>query len=93
MVSRGEDGQLTVTEGGPRRLWDIVDECHALFLDQGEPTHARYGMTITRDRRQWLWLDCSDSGHSWELTGRGRPRGRGVLSPSAGGRDGTCDNL
>ncbi|MEA2617825.1 MAG: hypothetical protein QOE72_3608 [Chloroflexota bacterium] len=68
-VSRGEDGQLTVTEGGPRRLWDIVEECRALFLDQGEPMHARYGMTVTGDRRQWLWLDCPDSGHCWELTG------------------------
>lgn len=66
-VSRDGDGASIVTEGGPRRLWDAVESCAALFYDQGEPTHARYGITITPDRRQVLWLDCPDSGHVWEL--------------------------
>lgn len=67
VVSRGGDGEPMVTQGGPRRLWDVVESCAALFYDQGEPTHARYGITVTRDRRQLLWLDCPDSGHVWEL--------------------------
>jgi hypothetical protein len=67
IVSRSGEGKLEVTQGGPRRLWDIVEGCDALFSTEGEPTHARYGITITRDRRQWLWLDCPESGHSWEL--------------------------
>ncbi len=66
-VSRSGERRLEVTQGGPRRLWDIVESCEALFSAEGEPTHARYGITVTRDRRQRLWLDCPESAHSWEL--------------------------
>jgi protein-L-isoaspartate(D-aspartate) O-methyltransferase len=63
----GEDGQLTVTQGGPHRLWDLVERSWATFLQLGKPGMGRYGMTITRDRRQFVWLDSPDSENRWEL--------------------------
>ncbi len=63
----GEDGQPTVAQGGPRRLWDLVERSWATFLQLGKPGMGRYGMTITRDRRQLTWLDSPDSEKRWEL--------------------------
>jgi protein-L-isoaspartate O-methyltransferase len=56
-----------VLQGGPRRLWDGVETMNGLWLALGEPRMDRYGMTITPDRRQFLWLDSPDSEHRWEL--------------------------
>jgi protein-L-isoaspartate(D-aspartate) O-methyltransferase len=58
---------LTVTQGGPRRLWDILLQTYELWLEQGSPWLDRYGVTITRDRRQLVWLDTPESEHQWEL--------------------------
>ncbi len=61
------DGSTTVTQGGPVRLWDLLEETRALWLRLGSPWLDRYGMTITSDRRQFVWLDSADSDHRWEL--------------------------
>ncbi|NKQ55070.1 methyltransferase domain-containing protein [Amycolatopsis sp. K13G38] len=56
-----------VTQGGPRALWDLLEEAHADWRSLGEPTRERFGLTVTpRDQR--LWLDDPDGEHSWELT-------------------------
>jgi len=67
IVSRNDRGELIATQGGSRRLWDLVEACAEEYAKQGEPTHLRYGITITPDRRQWLWLDHPGSEHRWEL--------------------------
>jgi hypothetical protein len=61
------DGAITVRQGGPRRLWDELVQTCDLWYRLGQPGRERYGMTITADRAQVVWLDSPDSGHSWVL--------------------------
>jgi methyltransferase of ATP-grasp peptide maturase system len=62
------DGEQVVEQGGPRRLWDIVERAHQAFIDLGEPSRDRFGITVTPDA-QYLWLDSPASRHCWPLTG------------------------
>ena len=59
--------QSSAVQGGSRRLWDLIDERWALFATLGKPSLDRYGITVTADMRQYLWLDNADSGPVWEL--------------------------
>jgi protein-L-isoaspartate(D-aspartate) O-methyltransferase len=61
------DGIAVVTQGGPEGLWDILEETRELWQALGSPWLDRYGMTITNDRRQYIWLDSPDSEYRWEL--------------------------
>jgi protein-L-isoaspartate(D-aspartate) O-methyltransferase len=56
-----------VHQGGPRRLWDMVERNWERYLRLGRPGMDRYGITVTPDRRQRIWLDSPDSEHRWEL--------------------------
>jgi protein-L-isoaspartate(D-aspartate) O-methyltransferase len=56
-----------VTQGGPRRLWDEVEDLYDLWCDLGAPNRERFGLTVTRDGRHVLWLDSPASEHRWEL--------------------------
>jgi methyltransferase of ATP-grasp peptide maturase system len=55
-----------VWQGGPRRLWDIVEAAHDEWLSLGRPTRDRFGITVNPDH-QHLWLDTPDSPHQWPL--------------------------
>jgi protein-L-isoaspartate(D-aspartate) O-methyltransferase len=66
-VSVDQDGSIVVTQGGPRRLWDLVERSWDLFVRSGRPHMGRYGITITPERRQFVWLDSPESGCTWEL--------------------------
>jgi hypothetical protein len=72
VVGRGDGAWSSVkdhvvTQGGPRRMWDLFEATLDEWTALGEPDMARYGMTITSDRHQLMWLDSPDSGHRWEL--------------------------
>jgi protein-L-isoaspartate O-methyltransferase len=72
VVGRGDGAWSSVkdhvvTQAGPRRMWDLFEAALDEWTALGEPDMARYGMTITSDRRQLMWLDSPDSGHRWEL--------------------------
>jgi hypothetical protein len=56
----------TVTQGGPRRLWDEVEAAYDQWLKLGEPRRARFGITVTPEA-QTLWLDEPDSPHNWPV--------------------------
>ncbi|WP_269858736.1 methyltransferase domain-containing protein [Streptomyces sp. RPT161] len=60
---RAENG--TVRQAGPRRLWDMVEEAHAVYEEHGHPGRERFGLTVTADR-QHAWLDSPD-GPQWHL--------------------------
>jgi len=66
-VAVATDGTTVVMQGGPRRLWDLVERSWELFLRSGKPDMGRYGITITPDRRQFVWLDSPESGCIWKL--------------------------
>lgn len=45
-----------VAQGGPRRLWDEVEDAHARWIEHGSPGLDRYGITVSRSHQN-LWLD------------------------------------
>jgi methyltransferase of ATP-grasp peptide maturase system len=55
-----------VTEGGPRRIWRIVEDAHAMWTTLGQPGWDRFGLTVTEDHQQ-IWLDNPASPQSWPL--------------------------
>ena len=59
-------GHHQVWQGGPRRLWDVVEQAHAQWRALGRPTRDRFGVTIDGSA-QTLWLDHPDSDHHWPL--------------------------
>jgi methyltransferase of ATP-grasp peptide maturase system len=61
------DGRMQVRQGGPRRLWDEIEAAHEVWTALGEPTHDRFGLTVTPDGTHRVWLDNPDTGHAWEL--------------------------
>jgi hypothetical protein len=53
-------GHHTVTQGGPRRIWDQVEQTVALWSQLGQPRADRFGLTVTTDQHR-LWLDTPES--------------------------------
>ncbi|MEV7011924.1 methyltransferase domain-containing protein [Streptosporangium sp. NPDC051022] len=45
-----------VYQGGPRSLWDEVEAAHRWWSEHGRPGHEEFGLTITADGRQQVWL-------------------------------------
>jgi len=61
--ARVQDGH--VTQGGPLRLWDTLEQAHAHWTDLGRPAPQEFQITITRDGRQSVTVDRA--GRSWPL--------------------------
>lgn len=59
-----------VTQGGPRRLWDLIEELFDEWRELGRPGRERFGLTVAADDRHTVWLDAPDSPQTWELAGR-----------------------
>jgi len=55
-----------VHQGGPRKLWDLVEAAHDEWLGLDKPRRQRFGITI-RGPHQELWLDEEDNPHRWPL--------------------------
>ncbi len=55
-----------VEQGGPRSIWDEVEEALELWSDLGEPEPERFGLTVTPSGGQRVWLD-SPQGRSWAV--------------------------
>ncbi|MGW2016739.1 protein-L-isoaspartate O-methyltransferase family protein [Streptomyces sp. NPDC001927] len=55
------DGQrsdrFTVTQAGPRRLWDEIHAAHTQWERLGRPTVGRYGLTVGPDGSSAPWVD------------------------------------
>ncbi|MGH3903989.1 MAG: hypothetical protein ACRDTE_07370 [Pseudonocardiaceae bacterium] len=60
------DGARHVREAGPHRLWQIIEDTHATWLQMGRPGWERFGLTVT-PTRQWAWLGAPDSDTRWAL--------------------------
>lgn len=58
--------EFTVTQAGPRRLWDRVEETYRWWEAQGRPPLHRFGVTVT-PQRQYVWYDHPESGQTWDL--------------------------
>lgn len=62
----GHDGRHAVAEGGPRRLWSLVESAHQHWIDLGSPGWERFGLTVA-PQRQWVWLDDPHADAVWRL--------------------------
>lgn len=56
MFRDGHD-EAQVWQSGPRRLWDEVDASLDWWREAGQPGHDRFGLTVTGDGTQRVWLD------------------------------------
>ncbi|MBE1460807.1 protein-L-isoaspartate(D-aspartate) O-methyltransferase [Nocardiopsis terrae] len=55
-----------IEQGGPRSIWDEVEEALAGWSRLGEPGPDRFGLAVETDGGQRVWLDSPD-GHSWPV--------------------------
>jgi protein-L-isoaspartate O-methyltransferase len=59
------DGFL-ISQTGPRRLWDQVEDAHTFWRRAGRPGYDKFGITATTTE-QHVWYDHPDSEHRWPL--------------------------
>jgi hypothetical protein len=59
-------GEHVVAEGGPRRVWQIIEDAHQTWIDLGQPGWDSFGLTVEPDQ-QTVWFDNVDSDRSWQL--------------------------
>jgi hypothetical protein len=64
-----DHGEGQITQGGPRRLGDAAVELYQEWCSLGRPDRERFGLTVTADRHQYVWLDDATSGRRWDLAG------------------------
>ncbi len=61
-----DHGVHHVTEGGPRRVWRMIENAHALWNKVDQPGWDRFGLTVPEEHQQ-VWLDTPTSSHAWQL--------------------------
>ncbi|BCJ33571.1 protein-L-isoaspartate O-methyltransferase [Actinocatenispora thailandica] len=54
---RDDDG---VEQRGERRIWDEIAAAYGLWQQLGSPGRERFGLTVTVDGKQTIWLDGPD---------------------------------
>jgi protein-L-isoaspartate O-methyltransferase len=59
-LTAGTDGH-EVTQYGPRRLWDELEAAYDWWVDTGQPSCDRFGLTVTSGG-QTFWLDSPEQG-------------------------------
>lgn len=64
-VRAGEHSSY-VEQGGPRRLWDLVETAYEDWVSLGRPRRHRFGISVS-PTEQYLWLDRPDAGRRWFL--------------------------
>jgi hypothetical protein len=48
-------------------MWDLFESALDEWTALGEPGLGRYGMTVSSEGRQLVWLDSPESDQCWEL--------------------------
>jgi methyltransferase of ATP-grasp peptide maturase system len=62
-----QDGHAgPVTQGGPARLWDRLEDIHRDWTGAGRPRRDELGLTVTADGSHLLWRTAPD-GPTWTL--------------------------
>jgi methyltransferase of ATP-grasp peptide maturase system len=56
----------SVSQGGPRRLWDLAEQAHTEWHALGRPPRERFGLTVGPDGQEF-WLDSPNSPGRWPL--------------------------
>lgn len=67
-------GGFPVSQTGPQRLWNRVEEAYAFWQCAGRPHYDQFGITVT-PTGQYVWYDRPDGEYRWPLpTSTGRQR-------------------
>lgn len=66
------DGRFRVAEGGPHRLWRIVEHAHGRYAELGEPSWERFGVTASASEQR-VWLDHPDGEVNWPVSMASQP--------------------
>ncbi|MBF9135222.1 ATP-grasp peptide maturase system methyltransferase [Plantactinospora sp. S1510] len=64
---RHHGDEVTVTQGGGRRMWDEVAAWCLRWDQAGRPGHNRLGLTVTPEGRQTVWVDTPTGRWRWDL--------------------------
>ena len=59
-------GSFGVSQIGPQRLWDHVEQAYQFWQQAGRPRYDQFGITATTSD-QYVWFDHPDSGYRWPL--------------------------
>jgi methyltransferase of ATP-grasp peptide maturase system len=59
-------GGFPVSQAGPRRLWNRVEEAYRFWEDTGRPHYDQFGITAT-PTEQYVWYAHPGSPHRWPL--------------------------
>ncbi|WP_227870084.1 methyltransferase domain-containing protein [Streptomyces otsuchiensis] len=60
------DADGMARQAGPRALWSELERAYIAYQGGGRPTHDRYGLTVSPDGAQRVWLD-TPAGPAWPL--------------------------
>ncbi|MEV0777267.1 methyltransferase domain-containing protein [Streptomyces sp. NPDC050428] len=52
--------RFTVTQAGPRRLWDEITAAHSRWETLGRPSVDQYGLTVNAAGAQTAWVEGAD---------------------------------
>ncbi|MGH3904522.1 MAG: hypothetical protein ACRDTE_10080 [Pseudonocardiaceae bacterium] len=61
----GPASASTTAEAGETPVWTSVERAYQLWVDLGEPSWDRLGLTITPDGLHSVWLDEPSGDHRW----------------------------
>lgn len=64
----GTDGKRRVEQGGPRRLWRLVEEAYAFWTEHQRPGWSRFGVTVGNGDQN-VWLGEPAGLTPWQLPG------------------------
>ncbi|QDY78236.1 methyltransferase domain-containing protein [Streptomyces qinzhouensis] len=64
VIAAQEDGTTVASQGGPRRLADLLDQAWGEWTQLGSPDRYAYGLTVTPDR-QYAWALDPGTGPRW----------------------------
>ncbi len=60
------NGRHPVVQGGPRRLWNQVENAHHWWLANGQPDWSAFGATVIPEE-QHVWFGSPESDQRWPL--------------------------
>lgn len=61
-----QNGSSVVTQGGPRRLWDMLERAYDEWVNLGRPPRQAFGLTVTPNGEHRVWHG-SPEGQTWTL--------------------------
>lgn len=65
----GDGGESVVVQGGPAKLWDMLENAHSEWEALGRPPRESFGLTVTATGEHHIWHGAPDA-LTWPLEPR-----------------------